>query len=245
VKNEEPPKRRQAGGNSTPLKPGGTGKSAEAEPRSSTPRHVTALLASDWCSDSVVFQKLTDLFGSWQRAREEINLAVSTGKVGSIRYPSLADGDRWDKRIMNTEEFWRGRKYFRIAPGILETGVDEGDGTYVVDSEWTICFSVEDSCRHWPGLLLQPLFDGRVTKAREAKAGTGGISMYDWEYALTLFGILIYEGKIDPEKATVRKATELLITEWAKKSEKTPELYSSEARKKVGKWLRVYQETTD
>jgi len=61
----------------------------------------------------------------------------------------------------------------------------------------------------------------------------------DWEFGATLFGVMVYEGKIIPSKISYRRATDMLLEEWAKISENVPA--DSTAREKVAAWTRMYR----
>jgi hypothetical protein len=184
----------------------------------------------EWWPDMDLYSKLVGLFGSPERALEELHAALSSGAVRSVRYPRQSDGVPWDQRIENTTEFWHGRKYLRVGPSIIILTIDG-----VEDSEWGVSLSSEGAHERWPGLGV---ISGHVSRA-ETGHSTGRKASFDWVEAATLFGVLIFAGKIIPEKISAREATTKLLEELDKIWEETPA--ESTMREKVGPWLKRYR----
>jgi hypothetical protein len=88
----------------------------------------------------------------------------------------------------------------------------------------------------WPGIKAASTLEMRDPPGRKVEK--------DWEFGAILFGVLVYKGKIDPmsmpSKISYRKATEILLEEWAKISENVPA--DSTVRTKVGTWTRIYRQ---
>jgi hypothetical protein len=239
VKDKQPPDQRRARESSeTARKPRAPMKPAKAKARSGTPQQVSALDTRECWQDSVVYNALVDLLGSWQRAVQEMNSALATGKVRSIR----RSGERTDgnpPEIQNTDEFWRRRKYVRVGPGVAATHVDEGDGLYVRDSNWIILLSVKDLCRLWPSLWT--IIEGSPIQNLEG-GKRGPKEQFDWSLYQAKFFTILYDDDVDENDEINVDGRAGDLMEWGAAhlgEDGTPG--SSAMRAKVTEWVEIWR----
>src|SRR5262245_38416046 len=99
------------------------------------------MLRAKWCPDCVFYRMLIRVLGSPRAALKRLEEKVFDGSIRSIRRPvSCKDRDPAELQVMNTPDWFVGRRYFPVADGLLE--ITESDGS-VSGPRWSIFLETE------------------------------------------------------------------------------------------------------